>query len=69
VSLTEHLANSTRKLVVAQYVHPLVLGVLRNHARYEWTLQGFGMLRTYSPRSSGSRVELELRGPEGDDDP
>lgn len=47
VSLTEHLANSTRKLVVAQYVHPLVLGVLRNHARYEWTLQGFGMLRTY----------------------
>lgn len=27
----------------------LVADVLKNHQRYKWTLQGFGMLRTYLP--------------------
>lgn len=29
------------------FTRPLVMDVLRNWERYEWTLQGFGMLRTY----------------------
>lgn len=29
------------------YVRPFVVSVLRNWTRYQWSLQGFGMLRTY----------------------
>lgn len=30
-----------------QFVRPMVLNILRNWARYKWSLQGFGMLRAY----------------------
>lgn len=46
----ELLASSTRKLVAIQYVRPLALDVLRNWIKHRWSLQGFGMLRTYVTR-------------------
>jgi len=32
---------------ITSFVRPFVVDVLRNWKRYEWTLQGFGMLRAY----------------------
>lgn len=39
-----------RKDDLIRYVRPLVLSVLENWPRFRWSLQGFGMLRTYVSR-------------------
>lgn len=40
----------TAREQLTRYVRPLVLSVLRNWLSYSWSLQGFGMLRTYITR-------------------
>jgi len=45
----------------ANFLMPLVEGVLRNHEAHSWSLQGFGMLRTYlGPKSDPKRFRLNL---------
>ncbi len=41
------LVKEHTKLTVAQYIQPIVRGILEDSGRYEWSLQGFGMLRAY----------------------
>lgn len=44
------LLAPSRKADAMRYLRPLVLGVLKNWVNYSWSLQGFGMLRTYLTR-------------------
>lgn len=41
------IKESSQKADTLRYLRPLVLGILRNWVNYRWSLQGFGMLRTY----------------------
>ncbi len=43
----ELVGDTTRKLMLAQYIRPMVHDVLNNWTRYRWSIHGFGMLRAY----------------------
>lgn len=47
MTASELVGDTTRKLMLARYLRPMVRDVLNNWTRYRWSIQGFGQLRTY----------------------
>jgi hypothetical protein len=45
----------------ARFLKPLIEGVLRDYQNHSWSIQGFGMIRTYlGPKSDPKRFRLNI---------